>query len=110
MIVAERAAWIRVYQDNGTVLFERILEQGETYAPPAGVTAPLIWAGNAGSVYVRIGDTLRGPLGTGTRAAKDILLEPASLSERFGVVEDVPEVISQALGGVPGEVPAVAIR
>jgi len=111
LIVAERAAWIRVYQDNGTVLFERILEQGEAYTPPAGVTAPLIWAGNSGSVYVRVGETLRGPLGSGTRAAKDILLEPASLSERFGVVEDVPEVISQSFGVTPaGALPAVAIQ
>lgn len=106
-IVAERAAWIRVYQDNGTVLFERILEQGETYTPPAGVAAPLIWAGNSGSVYVRLGETLRGPLGHGTRAAKDILLEPAALVERFPVVEDVPEVISQSVGTAPA---AIAIR
>lgn len=113
LIVAERAAWIRVYQANGTVLFERILEQGETYAPPAGVTAPLIWAGNSGSVYVRVGDKLRGPLGRGTKAAKDVLLEPASLAEHFAVVEDVPEVISQSFGvGVGGAVaqPAVAIQ
>lgn len=111
MIVAERAAWIRVYQDNGTVLFERILEKGEIYAPPEGVAAPLVWAGNSGSVYVRVGDTLRGPLGHGTRATKDILLEPASLSERFPVVEDVPEVISQSFGVAPvGPQPAVAIQ
>lgn len=111
LIVVERAAWIRVYQDNGTVLFERILEKGEIYSPPEGVTAPLIWAGNSGSVYVRIGDTLRGPLGHGTRAAKDILLEPASLAERFPVVEDVPEVISQSFAvppAAPG--PAIAIQ
>ncbi len=113
LIVVERAAWIRVYQENGTVLFERILEQGETYSPPAGVTAPLIWAGNSGSVYVRVGDTLRGPLGHGTRAAKDILLEPAALGVRFPVVEDVPEVISQSFGvggAAPGAGRAVAIQ
>ena len=111
LIVAERAAWVRVYQDNGTVLFERILEKGETYAPPEGVAAPLVWAGNSGSVYVRVGDTLRGPLGHGTRATKDVVLEPASLSERFPVVEDVPEVISQSFG-VPaaGPQPAIAIQ
>ena len=56
VVVAERAAWIRVYQANGTVIFERILEKGETYSPPEGIEAPLIWAGNSGSVYVRVGD------------------------------------------------------
>ncbi len=108
VVVAERAAWIRVYLANGTVLFERILEKGETYSPPDGIDAPLIWAGNAGSVYVKVGDTLHGPLGRGTRAAKDVVLEPQAIVERFGVVEDVPEVISQALP-VPASDPATAV-
>jgi cytoskeletal protein RodZ len=111
VVVAERAAWIRVYLENGTVLFERILEKGETYSPPEGIEAPLIWAGNAGSVYVKVGDALRGPLGRGTRAAKDVLLVPQSVADHFPVVEDVPEVISQAFGTQPAEVvPAVAIQ
>ncbi len=111
VVVAERAAWIRVYLENGTVLFERILEKGETYSPPEGIEAPLIWAGNAGSVYVRVGDTLRGPLGRGTRAAKDVLLVPQSVADHFPVVDDVPEVISQAFSTSQAQVvPVVAIR
>ena len=95
-VVVERAAWVRVYLANGTIIFERILQKGETYTPPEGVGAPLIWAGNSGSVYVRIGDELRGPLGRGTRAARDIVLDPVVIAERFARVEQVPEVISQA--------------
>ncbi len=111
VVVAERAAWVRVYQANGTVLFEKILEKGETYSPPEGIEAPMIWAGNSGSVYVRVGDTLRGPLGSGTRAAKDVPLDAATLTERYGAVENVPEVISQSLEGAAAETgPAVAIR
>jgi cytoskeletal protein RodZ len=111
VVVAERAAWVRIYQANGTVIFEKILEKGEAYTPPDGIEAPLIWAGNSGSVYVRIGDELRGPLGSGTRAAKDVPLDPAALAERYGVVTDVPEVISQSFDGAAAEVgPAVAIR
>ena len=103
VVVAERAAWIRVYQDNGTVIFERILEKGETYSPPEGIEAPLIWAGNSGSVYVRVGDTLHGPLGSGTRAAKDVRARARSRSSSTTrVVEDVPEVISQAFGAAAG--------
>ena len=111
VVVAERAAWVRVYQANGTVLFEKILEKGETYSPPEGIEAPLIWAGNSGSVYVRVGKELRGPLGSGTRAAKDVLLDPAALAERYGVVTDVPEVISQSFEGAAAQVgPDVAIQ
>lgn len=99
VVVAERAAWVRVYLGNGTVIFERILEKGETYSPPEGSEVPLIWAGNSGSVYVRLGDELRGPLGHGTRAAKDIALDPVTLAGKFPVVTEVPETISQVFGG-----------
>ncbi len=110
VVVAERAAWVRVYLANGTVLFEKILEKGETYAPPEGSETPLIWAGNSGSVYVKVGDTLRGPLGNGTRAAKDVALDPAALVEKFAVVTDIPEVISQTSEPTAVITPAVAIQ
>lgn len=110
VVVAERAAWVRVYLANGTVLFEKILEKGESYSPPEGSETPLIWAGNSGSVYVRVGETLRGPLGNGTRAAKDVVLDPAALAEKFAVVTDVPEVISQTSEPPAVIQPAVAIQ
>ena len=110
-IVAERAAWIRVYLDNGTVIFESILENGQSYTPPEGTDAPMIWAGNSGSVYAKIGETLYGPLGRGTRAAKDISLAPQAITEKFSVVTEVPEVISQSIGVAPAAAePAVAIQ
>ncbi|HMQ94939.1 MAG TPA: helix-turn-helix domain-containing protein [Amaricoccus sp.] len=98
VVVAERAAWVRVYLESGTIIFEKILEKGETYTPPAGVGAPRIWAGNAGSVYVRVGDRLHGPLGSGTRAVRDVVLSSQAVAERFAEVAVVPEVISQAIG------------
>ncbi len=101
VVVAERSAWIRVYQENGTVLFESILEKGQTYSPPEGIEKPLIWAGNSGSVYVRVGETLHGPLGSGTKATRDVVLEPQAIVERYGVVAEIPEVISQAFAPQP---------
>lgn len=95
-VVAERAAWVRVYLADKTVLFERILETGETYTPPADVAEPLIWAGNSGSVYVRLGETVHGPLGSGTRSVRDVALEPKALAERYAPVEAVPETIAAA--------------
>lgn len=110
-IVAERAAWVRVYLENGTVLFESILEKGQSYTPPSGSETPLVWAGNSGSVYARVGDTLYGPLGSGTRAAKDVSLAPPAITAKYSVVTEVPEVISQSIADGPAViVPAVAIR
>ena len=89
---------MRVYLENGTVIFEGILDKGETWSPPQGVGAPMIWAGNSGSVYVRVGDNLHGPIGSGTRAVRDVVLAPAAISERFAQVDQVPEVLSQVFG------------
>ena len=99
-LVAERAAWIRVYRADKSVIFEKILETGETYAPPPEAAPPLIWAGNSGSVYVRIGDTLRGPLGNGTRAVKDMSLDPAALAASLPEAAAAPEVVSRAFDPV----------
>ena len=110
VVVAERAAWIRVYLENGTVIFERILEKGETYTPPEGVGAPLIWAGNSGSVYVKVGEALHGPLGSGTRAVRDVVLDPKIIVERYARVADIPEVISQSTAAAPPEPQPVALR
>lgn len=109
MIVAERAAWVRVYLADKTVIFERILETGETYSPPSDVEAPMIWAGNSGSVYVWVGDRLHGPLGSGTRAVRDVVLEPEAISAAFGVVEAIPEPV-RASAPKPVERSAFAIE
>lgn len=107
-IVAERAAWVRVYLADKTVIFERILETGETYSPPADVEAPMIWAGNSGSVYVWVGDRLHGPLGSGTRAVRDVVLEPKAITAAFGVVETIPDPV-RASAPQPAERAAFAI-
>jgi cytoskeleton protein RodZ len=106
VVVAERAAWMRVYLENGTVIFEGILDKGQTWSLPQGLGAPMIWAGNSGSVYVRVGEDLFGPLGSGTRAVRDVDLAPAAISERFAQVDQIPEVLSQVFGDGPVIMPA----
>jgi hypothetical protein len=97
VVMAERAAWVRIYLANGTILFERILETGESYEVPEDEEIPMIWAGNSGSVYLKVSEELRGPIGSGTRAVRDIPLDPQSLSERFTVVAEVPVVLSETI-------------
>jgi hypothetical protein len=58
---------------------------------------PMIWAGNSGSVYLKVAEELRGPIGSGTRAVRDIPLDPQSLAERFTVVAEVPVVLSDTM-------------
>lgn len=73
-VVATDRAWIRITLADGTSVFEKILEPGESYTLPVGMDGPQLRAGNSGSVYLRVGDNMFGPLGSGTRVAKDISL------------------------------------
>jgi hypothetical protein len=57
-----------------------------------------------------VGAALHGPLGSGTRAVRDVPLDAKSIAERYPVVEDVPEVISQSTPLPQSEAGPVEIR
>ena len=86
-LLATRAAWVRVYEADGTVLFEKILEKGERYTVPVEAEAPLLRAGNSGSVYVMIDDEAYGPVGTGTSVAKQVSLAATDVAEGYALAE-----------------------
>ena len=85
-LLAARAAWVRVHLEDGTVLFEKILEKGERYTVPEDAVNPLLRAGNSGSVYVLVNNTAYGPVGTGTSVAKNFALNS----------DDVTTVLAEA--------------
>ncbi|MEM8658574.1 MAG: DUF4115 domain-containing protein, partial [Pseudomonadota bacterium] len=92
-VVARQPAWVRVYQSDGSVLFEKILETGETYALPSDADAPLLRAGNSGSVYLLVNEVAFGPLGNSASVVKDISLIPDDISANWPQVTDPPDVI-----------------
>ncbi len=105
-LVARQPAWVRVYLESGTVLFEKILEAGETWQIPADADAPLLRAGNAGAVYVLLDGAAYGPIGQGASVAKQIPLQPAAVQERFARVEAMPEVLQASVSAL--DLPAAA--
>ncbi|WP_316013083.1 helix-turn-helix domain-containing protein [Roseobacter sp. HKCCA0434] len=90
-IVATQAAWVRVSQADGATLFEKILAAGESYDVPLGVEGPELRAGNSGSVFLRVGDAIFGPLGDGPRVAKNVSLNPADIPEQWQAAEPTAE-------------------
>ena len=88
-LLATRAAWVRVYEADGTVLFEKILEKGERYTVPVEAEAPLLRAGNSGSVYVLVDDQAYGPVGPGTSVAKQVSLAAVDVTDGFELASDL---------------------
>lgn len=88
-VLAVRAAWVRVFEAGGTVLHEKILEQGERYSVPPEAVAPMLRAGNSGSVYLIIDGKAFGPVGRGTSVAKGISLLGDEVTDAFELALDL---------------------
>ncbi|OUS08310.1 hypothetical protein A9Q96_02300 [Rhodobacterales bacterium 52_120_T64] len=87
-VVAVQEAWVRVYQENGTILFEKILAAGEQYSLPRDAPTAYLRAGNATAVYLMIDDDAYGPLSDSDSVVRDIALLPTSVADTMtGVAE-----------------------
>lgn len=88
-IHATGEAWVRVKDGNGTVVYEGTLAAGERFELPERMAAPEIRAGNAGAVYVVIGDQTYGPLGAPGRVVKNFSLTGDSVRSSLPAAEGV---------------------
>lgn len=96
-VLAVRAAWVRVYENDGTVLHEKILDAGERYAVPREAVSPMLRAGNSGSVYLIIDGEAFGPVGSGTSVAKGVALNGDLVTESYQVALDVEIPVDPAV-------------
>jgi len=86
-VLAVRPSWMRVRAANGSVVFERILDAGETWTLPATEEPPTLHAGNSGSVYFVIDGQAYGPAAPGANVVRNIPLSVASLRESYQVAD-----------------------
>jgi len=87
VMFAIRPSWVRVRSADGTVLFEKILDSGETYVLPQTEEPPTLRAGNAGSVYFQVAGETYGPAGAGGAVVKNIALGPDDLRGAYSVAD-----------------------
>ena len=86
-ILAVRPSWVRVSAVDGTVIFEKILDAGERYAVPALAQAPVLRAGNSGSVYFAVNGKTYGPASPGSNVVKNLALDVTSLTSSFQLAD-----------------------
>ena len=87
-VVAQKPAWVRIYEPNGNILFENILDTGQRYEVPQSAKTAMLRAGNSGSVYLMIDNNFYGPLGTATGVAKKVNLRAETILENYTLVEN----------------------
>lgn len=87
VLFATRPAWVRVASADGSVLFEKILDAGETYTLPQTDDTPILRAGNSGSLFFSVKGQTYGPAGPGTSVAKNVALGVDAITESYAVAD-----------------------
>ena len=105
VMFAVRPSWVRVKAADGTVLFEKILDAGETYVLPKTEAPPVLRAGNAGSVYFAVNGQNYGPAGKGPSVVKNVALSVDTLKAAYPVADltadkDLADYVAVAQAGV----------
>jgi len=78
VLTALAPAWIRV-TDQGSILFEGMMQPGQSYTVPPSASAPLLRAGAPEALRVTVGDTVAPPVGPAGQVTSNVSLKPADL-------------------------------
>ncbi|MEL7098331.1 MAG: RodZ domain-containing protein [Pseudomonadota bacterium] len=85
-IIASTDSWVRVRSAEGNVLYEAVMNAGDTYDLPPLEIAPTLRTGNAGAIYFAMGSDCYGPVGTSGEVYNGLPLDSVKLAETFDIV------------------------
>ncbi len=86
-MVAVRPAWVRVRAADGTVIYEAIMNAGDTYDVPVTESPPNLRVGESGAIYFRVNGEHYGPVGPRGSVTANLALDAGSLSETYEVAD-----------------------
>jgi cytoskeletal protein RodZ len=128
-LFAREAAWVRVRDSGGAVLFEGVLAAGDNYVLPdaafaaldgtdaptgatgAAAEGPTLRAGNSGGLYFAVEGGLYGPAGAPGTIVSGVALTPAALRDAYVAADlsadpEVAALIGPLVDPVPVSVAA----
>ncbi|MGJ8603985.1 MAG: helix-turn-helix domain-containing protein [Marivita sp.] len=83
VLVAVRPAWIRVRAADGSVIFETIMNAGDTYAVPATEEPPTLRVGESGAIYFAVNGQTYGPAGPRGAVTSNLALSVDQLTQTY---------------------------
>jgi len=86
-MVAVRPAWVRVRAADGTVIFEGIMNAGQTYDVPVTETPPTLRVGESGAIYFMVDGQHYGPAGEKGSVTANLALSSETLTENLAVAD-----------------------
>ncbi len=82
VLTATAPAWLRIYDRNDKVLFEKEMAAGESWPVPADADTPMIRTGRADAIKVTIDGREVAPLGPPEKTVRDVIISAAALVAR----------------------------
>lgn len=86
-VVAVRPAWVRVRAADGSVIYEGILNAGDSYAVPATEEPPTLRVGESGAIYFAVNGQHYGPAGTRGAVTSGLALTAEELTGRYALAD-----------------------
>lgn len=78
VLTATGPAWVRV-TDQGTTLYEGVLQPGQRYEVPATAAEPMLRVGAPEALRITVGDSVAPPVGPAGQVTSNVSLAPADL-------------------------------
>ena len=94
-MVAAYPSWVRVRSADGTVIYEAIMEKGDTWTVPATEEPPTLRTGESGAIYFAMSGNCFGPAGAPGSVTSNLPLHQQALAELY---EPAPMTEGSPLG------------
>ena len=100
-LVAVREAWVRVRSADGSVIFEAVMNAGDTFDVPQTEDPATLRIGESGAVYFAVNGAHYGPVGPRGQVTSNLALSVDNLTESYAVADltadtDLAEVVRVA--------------
>jgi len=82
-VIATAETWVRVTAADGTNIFEKIMQKGDTFDVPALEEAPVLRTGQSGAVYFVMNGEFFGPAGRRGSVTSNVPLQQQALAELY---------------------------
>ena len=86
-VVAVRPAWVRVRASDSSVIFEGVMNAGDTYDVPTTEEPPTIRVGESGAVYFTVNGQHYGPAGESGSVTSGLALDAEALTASYAVAD-----------------------
>lgn len=82
-VVATSETWVRITAADGTNIFEKVMQKGDTFDVPALEEPPVLRTGQSGAVYFVMNGEFFGPAGSRGAVTSNVPLQQQALAELY---------------------------